>query len=60
MLRRFGVALELLELAVNRQEILRVGKGQHQLLLFLAGVTGNMGIVHVFVNDLLRPGPEGR
>ena len=52
MLRRFGMALELLELAVYRQEILRVRQGQHQLLFLLAGVTGNVGGVHIFVDDL--------
>ena len=35
-----------------------MGKGQHQLLLFLAGVAGNMGIVHVFVNDLCAQGQK--
>ena len=52
MLRRFGMALELLELAVYRQEILRVRQSQHQLLFLLAGVTGNVGGVHIFVDDL--------
>ena len=52
VLGRLGVALELLELTVHGQEVLRVRQGQHKLLFFLAGVARNMGVVHVLVDDL--------
>ena len=43
---------ELLVLAVHRQEILGLRQGEHELLLFLTGVAGNMHIVHALVDDL--------
>ena len=52
------MALELFELAVHRQEILRVRQGEHEFLLFLAGMAGNMGVVHVFVDDLGAQGQQ--
>ena len=47
-----GMLFQLLVLAVHGQEILGSGQGEHQLLLLLAGVAGNVDIVHAFVDDL--------
>ena len=47
-----GMLFQLLVLAVHGQEILGPGQGEHQLLLLLAGVAGNMHIVHALINDL--------
>ena len=44
--------LELLVLAVHRQEIFGLGQGEHQFLLLLAGVAGHMHIIHTLVDDL--------
>ena len=52
MLRRLGMALELLELTVYRQEELRMRQRQHELLLLLTGVAGHMGVIHILVDDL--------
>ena len=43
---------ELLVLAVHRQEILGLRQGEHELLLFLTGVAGNVHIVHALIDDL--------
>ena len=58
MLGRLGMALELLELAVHRQEILGVRQREHQLLLLLAGMAGDMGVVHILVDDLGAQGQQ--
>ena len=50
MLCRFGMTFELLELAVHRQEELGMRQCEHEFLLFLAGMTRNMGIIHVLVD----------
>ena len=50
--RREGVLLELLVLAVHRQEIFGLGQSEHQFLLLLAGVAGNVHVVHALVDDL--------
>ena len=47
-----GVLFQLLILAVHGQEVLGLGQGEHQLLLLLTGVTGNVHIVHALVDDL--------
>ena len=43
---------QLLIFAVHGQEVLGLGQGEHQLLLLLTGVTGNVHIVHALVDDL--------
>ena len=47
-----GMLFQLLVLAVHRQEILGPGQGEHQLLLLLAGVAGDVDIIHALVDDL--------
>ena len=43
---------QLLVFPVHREEILWLRQRQHQLLLLLAGVPGDMHVVHGFINDL--------
>ena len=57
VLGRLGMAFELLELAVHRQEKLRMRQRQHELLLFLAGMARDVGVVHILVDDF-RPEAE--
>ena len=47
-----GVLFQLLVLAVHRQKELGRGEGENELLLLLAGVAGNMHVVHGFIDDL--------
>ena len=47
-----GVLFQLLVFAVDRQEILGSGQGQHQLLLFLAGVARDVDVVHALIDHL--------
>ena len=42
---------QLLIFAVDGQEILGSGQGEHQLLLFLTGVAGDMDVVHALIDD---------
>ena len=51
-LRELGVLAQMLLLAVNRDEILRTRQAVHDLELLLAGVTGNMYVVHALVDHL--------
>ena len=44
--------LQLLVFTVDGQEILGLGQGEHQLLLLLTGVAGDVDIVHPLVDDL--------
>ena len=43
---------QLLIFAVDGQEILGSGQGEHQLLLFLTGVAGDVDVVHALIDDL--------
>ena len=47
-----GIFAQVLIFAVHRQDELWLGQRHHQLLLVLAGVAGNMDLIHLFVNNL--------
>jgi len=47
-----GMLVEHAQLPVNRYQVARAGKVQHQLNFFLAGVPGNMHRRDSFVDDL--------
>ena len=46
--------IQMLLLAMDRNEILRLDDAEHELLLLLTGVAGYMDVIHFFVDDL-RP-----
>ena len=47
-----GIFSQMFILSVYRQDVLRLGQSHHQLLLILTGVTGNVYLVHLFIDDL--------
>ena len=42
---------QMLLLAMDRDKIFRLDDPKHQLLLLLAGMAGNMNVIHLFINN---------
>ena len=47
-----GIFAQVLIFAVHRQDEFGLGQRHHQLLLVLAGVAGDVHVVHLLINDL--------